>query len=152
MQCSSDQGEHAAVDLPCLDLPDDIGLKIRDQLGGIRIAPISAVTQALKQLLQEKQISDGKRLIVAGRRHVPGSACESGKYFAWSAFAVSLEFSAEWWRLALRDGARDPSRMGIRRRGFGLGSAHRAASIVPRACIAAQWQFRGLPQPYRAEL
>jgi hypothetical protein len=95
MQCSSDKGEHASVDEPCLDLPDDIGLKIRDQFGGVRIAPIGAITQVLKQLLQEKQISYRKRLIVAGRGHVPGSACESRKYFAWRAFAVSLEFSAE---------------------------------------------------------
>ncbi len=95
MQCSSDKGEHASVDEPCLGLPDDIRLKLRDQLGGVRIALISAVAQVLKQLLQEKQISDGKRLIVAGRGHVPGSACESRKYFAWRAYAVSLEFSAE---------------------------------------------------------
>src|SRR5262245_17469887 len=82
----------------------------------------------LEQPLQEKQISDGKHLIVAGRRHVQGSACESGKYFAWKAFAVLIEFSAERWRPALCDRTRDPSRMIIRRRRLGLGSAHRATS------------------------
>src|SRR6266480_2863822 len=111
MQCSSDEGEHAGGDLPCLDLPDDIGLKIRDQLGGVRIATIRAVPQMLKQPLQEKQISDGKRLIVAARRHVQNSACKSGKYFAWRALAVLIELGTKRGWPALRDRPRDPSRM-----------------------------------------
>src|SRR5215475_11192709 len=82
----------------------------------------------LKLPLQEKQISDGKRLIVASRRHVQSSACESGKYFAWKAFTISIEFGVERWRPALCDCTRDPSRMIIRRRRLGLGSAHRATS------------------------
>src|SRR5215472_7223351 len=45
-----------------LDLGDDIGLKVRDQSGGVRIAPVGAVGQMLKQPLQKKQITDGKRL------------------------------------------------------------------------------------------
>jgi hypothetical protein len=40
----------------------------------------------LEQPLQQKQITDGKRLILAGRRHVAGRARESGKDFPRGAF------------------------------------------------------------------
>ena len=43
VQRSSHEGEHAPVDVSRLDPRDDVGLKIRDQLGCIRIAPIGAV-------------------------------------------------------------------------------------------------------------
>ena len=125
MQRSSHEGEHAPVDVSRLDLRDDVGLKIRDQLGGVRIAPIGAVTQMLEQPLQEKQITDGKRLILAGRRHVASRAREGGKDLARGAFAVPIEVGAERGRSALGDRERDPSRMLIRRRGLWLGSAHR---------------------------
>ena len=61
---------------------DDVGLKIRDQLGRIRIAAIGAITQMLEQPLQQKQITDAEHLVLAGRRHVPGRARESCKDFA----------------------------------------------------------------------
>ncbi len=64
VQGSSHEGEHAPVDVSGLDLRDDVGLKIRDQLGRVRIAPIGAVTQMLEQPLQQKQITDRKRLIL----------------------------------------------------------------------------------------
>src|SRR5215471_6314237 len=109
----------------------------------------------LKQPLLEKQISDGKRLIVASRRNVQGSACESGKYFAWKAFAVSIEFGAERWRSALCDYTRDPSRMIIRRRRLGLGSTHRATStnrerIARNRALAFQNRRYPLPKAGRA--
>jgi hypothetical protein len=44
VQGSSHDGEHAPVDVSSLDLRDDVGLKIRDQLGRVRIALIGAVT------------------------------------------------------------------------------------------------------------
>jgi hypothetical protein len=82
----------------------------------------------LQQPLQQKQITDRKRLIVTGRRHVASRARESGKNFAWGAFAVPLEGIIEWGRPPLGDRLRDPSRMFIRRRRFWLGSVHRGAS------------------------
>ena len=44
VQRSSHEGEHAPVDVFGLDLRDDVGLKIRDQLGRVRVALIGAVT------------------------------------------------------------------------------------------------------------
>src|SRR6266540_4154235 len=82
----------------------------------------------LEQPLQEKQITDGKRLVLADRRHVTSRAGESGEDFARAAFAVPIEVGAERGRPALGDRTRDPPRMLIRRRGLWLGSAHRAAS------------------------
>jgi hypothetical protein len=82
----------------------------------------------LKQPLEQKQITDRKRLILAGRRHVASRARESGKDFAWGAFAVPIEGIIERGRSTLGDRLRNPSRMLIRRRGFWLGSAHRGAS------------------------
>jgi hypothetical protein len=43
VQRSSHEDEHAPVDVTRLDPRDDVGLKFRDQLGGVRIAPIGAV-------------------------------------------------------------------------------------------------------------
>ena len=114
------------IDVPGLDLRDDIGLKIRDQPGRVRIAAIRAITQMLEQPLQEKQITEGERLILAGRRHVASRAREGGKDFARGAFAVPIEVGAERGRPTLGDRMRDPSRMFIRRRGLWLGSAHQA--------------------------
>jgi hypothetical protein len=58
----------------------DFGLKICNQLCGVRIAPIGAIPQVLEQLLQDKQITDGKRLILAGGgmwRAAPAKAAKS---------------------------------------------------------------------------
>jgi hypothetical protein len=82
----------------------------------------------LEQPLQQKQITDRKRLILASRRHVASRTREGGKDFAWGAFAVPIEGIIERGRSTLGDRLRDPSRMRIRRRGFWLGSAHRGAS------------------------
>src|SRR6266853_417397 len=82
----------------------------------------------LKQPLEQKQINDRKRLILAGRRHVASRARESGKDYAWGAFAVPIEGIVERGRSTLGDRLRDPSRMFIRRRRLWLGSAHGAAS------------------------
>ena len=114
MQRSSHQGEHARL-TSRLGLRDYFGLKIRDEPGGVRIASIGAVPQMLEHPLQEKQITDGERLILAGRRHVASRASESGEDLAWRVFAVPIEVLAERGRSALGDRARDPSRMLIRR-------------------------------------
>src|SRR6266702_3588675 len=90
----------------------------------------------LQQPLQQKQITNSKRLILAGRRHVASRARESGKDFAWGAFTIPIEGGVEWGRTTLGDRLRDPSRMLIRRRGFWLGSAHGAAS-ANQATVAA---------------
>src|SRR5260370_22605463 len=82
----------------------------------------------LTQPLEQKQITDRKRLILAGRRHVASRARESGKDFAWGAFAVPIEGIVERGRSTLGDRLRDPSRMLIGRRRLWLGSAHGAAS------------------------
>ena len=140
MQRPSHEGEHAAVDMSRLDLRDDVGLKIRNQLACVGVAPVGAITQMFEQALQQKQIADRKRLVLAGRRHVPSCARESGKYFVRAGFAVPIEVGAERRRAALGDRTRDPSRILVRRRGLRLGSAHFAASanhsIVAGSCMS----------------
>ncbi len=128
VQCPSHQGEHARIDMSRFDARGDFGLKICNQTCGVRIAPIGAIAQVLEQLLQDKQITDGKRLILAGRRHVASSAREGGKDLSRGALAVPIEIGAERRRPALGNGDRDPSRILVRRRGLWLGSAHRAFS------------------------
>ncbi len=115
MQRSAHEGEHACIDLSRLNPRDDIGLKIRDQLGRVRIAAIGAITQMLEQPLQQKQITDAEHLVLAGRRHVPGRARESRKDFARGAFAVPIEVVAERRRPALGYGARNQSCIVVRR-------------------------------------
>jgi hypothetical protein len=44
MQRSPHKGKHAPVDVSGLDLCDDVGLKIRDQLACVRVAAIGAIT------------------------------------------------------------------------------------------------------------
>jgi hypothetical protein len=78
-----------------LDLRDDAGLKIRDQLACIGITPVGAITQMFEQVLQQKQIADGQRLVLAGGRHVPSGARESGKDFVRASFAVPIEVGTE---------------------------------------------------------
>src|SRR5258708_35490399 len=94
----------------------------------------------LQQPLQQKQIANSKRLILAGRRHMASRARESGEDFAWGAFAVPIEGGVERGRTTLGDRLRDPSRMLIRRRRLCLGSAHRPASAtqptVAGVCVA----------------
>src|SRR6266702_4768350 len=82
----------------------------------------------LQQPLQQKQITNSKRLILAARRHVASRAREGGKDFARGAFAIPIEGGVERGRTTLGDRSRDTSRMLVRRRGFWLGSAHGAAS------------------------
>src|ERR1700676_3365577 len=106
----------------------------------------------LKQPLQQKQITDGKRLVLAGRRHVVSQARESGKDFAWGAFAVPIEGGVERGRTTLGDRLRDPSRMFIRWRGLWLVSAHRAVSsnraTVAEICVAASAKSaKSTPKP-----
>jgi hypothetical protein len=91
VQGSSHKGKHAAVDVSGLDLRGDLGPKIRDQFGHVHVAPIGAIAQMLARPLQQKQITDRKRLIPAGRRYVASRAREGGKDFAWGAFAVPIE-------------------------------------------------------------
>src|SRR5258708_22100369 len=95
----------------------------------------------LQQRLRQKQITNSKRLMLGGRRHMASRASESGEDFAWGAFAVPIEGGVERGRTTLGDRLRDPSRMLIRRRGLWLGSAHGAASAnqvtVAGVCVAA---------------
>ena len=44
VQRPSHKGKHAPVDVSGLDLRDDVGLKIRDQFGCVRVAAIGAIT------------------------------------------------------------------------------------------------------------
>jgi hypothetical protein len=44
VQGSSNKGKHADVDVSGLDLRDDVGLKIRDQFGCVRVVVIDAIT------------------------------------------------------------------------------------------------------------
>ena len=128
MQCPSHIGEHVPIDMSRLDSRSDISLKIRDQTGGIRVPAVGAVAQALEQLLQQKQITKGKRLIVAAWRHVASGALKGDKDLARGAFQVQIELRRERRRPALGDCSRNASRIPIHRRGLWLGSAHHAAS------------------------
>jgi hypothetical protein len=47
VQGSSHEGKHAAINVTDIHLRDDVGLKIRDQLGCVVIASVDAVTQML---------------------------------------------------------------------------------------------------------
>ena len=44
VQGSSHEGEHAPIDVSGLNLRDDVGLKIRDQFGCVRVAAIGTIT------------------------------------------------------------------------------------------------------------
>ena len=79
MQRPSHVGEYPSINMSRLYLRGDISLKIRDQTGGVRVPAVGAVAQALEQLLQQKQITKGKRLIIASWRHVASDALESDK-------------------------------------------------------------------------
>ena len=81
-----------------------------------------------KQPLQQKQITDGKRLVLADRKHVVSQARESGKDFAWGALAVPIEGGVERGRTTLGDRLRDPSRMFIR-------LARTLAGFGPSCCL-----------------
>src|SRR5580700_3215950 len=100
----------------------------------------------LQQSLQQKQITNGKRLVLAARRHMASRARESGKDFARRAFAVPIQGGVERGRTPLCDRLRDAFGMFVRRRGFWLGSAHRGASAnhatVAGICVAAMSKAR----------
>src|SRR5262249_53532250 len=119
-------GEYPSINMSRLYLRGDISLKIRDQTGGVRVPAVGAVAQALEQLLQQKQITKGKRLIIASWRHVASDALESDKISRGelSRYRSSSGVSAGGRPLALA--AAMPSRVLIRR--LWLGSAHHAAS------------------------
>src|SRR5260370_16530889 len=70
MRCPPHLGDPAPIDMSRLDSRSDISLKIRDQTGRVRVPAVGAVAQALQQLLQQKQITEGERFIVAPWRHV----------------------------------------------------------------------------------
>src|SRR5262249_14588851 len=128
MQRPSHVGEHLSINMSRLYSRGDISLKIRDQTGGVRVPAVGAVAQVLEQLLQQKQITKGKRLIVTPWRHVASDALEGDKDLARGAFEVQIEIRRERRRPALGDCSRNASRMSIHRRGLWLGSAHHAAS------------------------
>ena len=79
MQCPSHVGEHAPIDMSRLYSRGDISLKIRNQTGSIRVPAVGPVAQALEQLLQQKQITKGKRFIVAAWRHVASDGVPSAR-------------------------------------------------------------------------
>src|SRR5262245_35192555 len=106
----------------------DIRLKIRDQTGGVRVPAVAAVAQVLEQLLQQKQVTERERLILAPWRHVACHALEGDKDLARGAFEVQIELRRKRRRPAVGDRSRNASRVLIRRRGLWLGSAHHAVS------------------------
>ncbi|GIK82539.1 MAG: hypothetical protein BroJett024_36440 [Alphaproteobacteria bacterium] len=69
----------------------------------------------LEQSLQQKQITEGERLVFAGRRHVASRAGEGGEDLARGAVAIPVEVAADLGRAAFGDRARDSYRMLIRR-------------------------------------
>src|SRR5215471_9504662 len=128
MQRPSHVGEHLSIKMSRLYSRGDISLKIRNQTGSVRVPAVGAVAQALQQLLQQKQITEGKRFIVAPWRHVASDALKGDKDLARGAFEVQIEIRRERRRPALGDCSRNASRMSIHRRGLWLGSAHHAVS------------------------
>src|SRR5262249_21609177 len=128
MQRPSHIGEHLSIKMSRLYSRCDISLKIRNQTGSVRVPAVGAVARALQQLLQQKQITEGKRFIVAPWRHVASDALKGDKDLARGAFEVQIEIRRERRRPALGDCSRNASRMSIHRRGLWLGSAHHAAS------------------------
>src|SRR5215831_119702 len=128
MQRPSHVGEHLSINMSRLYSRGDISLKIRDQTGGVRVPAVGAVAQVLEQLLQQKQITKGKRLIVTAWRHVASDALEGDKDLARGAFEVLIELRRERRGPAFGDCSRNAPRVLIRRRGLWLGSAHHAAS------------------------
>src|SRR4030088_246742 len=88
-----------------------------------------------EQPLQQKEITNGERLILASRRHMTSKTVESCKNLARGTIAVSIKSGAERGRSPLGDRLRDPSRMLIGRHELWLGSIHRVASSN-RATIA----------------
>src|SRR5262249_38665614 len=105
--------EHPHVDMSRLDLGDDIGLKVRDQSGGVRIAPVGAVGQMLKQPLQKKLITDGKRLHRCCAEACGKPRLKCGEHFARRGFATLIQVVAKW-AAGLADRNRDspPIRVG----------------------------------------
>ena len=73
----------------------DISLKIRNQTGRIRVPAVGAIAQALQQLLQQKQITKGKRFIVAPWRHVASNALKGDKDLARGAFEVQIDLDRQ---------------------------------------------------------
>src|SRR6266516_6981739 len=128
MQRPSHVGEHVPINMSRLYLRGDISLKIRDQTGRVRVPAVAAVAQVLEQLLQQKQITERKRLILAPWRHVAREALEGDKDLPRGSFKVPIEIRRERRRPALGDCSRNASRMLMRRRGLWLGSAHHAVS------------------------
>ena len=59
MQRPSHVGEHLSIKMSRLYSRGDISLKIRNQTGSVRVPAVGAVAQALQQLLQQKQITEG---------------------------------------------------------------------------------------------
>src|SRR5262249_40501372 len=125
MQCPSHVGEHAPIDMSCLDSRSDISLKIRDQTGRVGVPAVGAVAQALQQLLQQKQITEGKRFIVAPWRHVASNALEGDKDLARGAFEVQNETRGE------RGGVAGAMRLACRSTGEDFGWA-RLITLPPR--------------------
>ena len=84
------RGEHRTIYVSGLRPRRDLGLKIRNQVGGVGIAVIGSVAQTLKQPLEEKQIAEGKGFVAARWRHVSGGALERGQHFVRRAFKVRI--------------------------------------------------------------
>src|SRR4051812_49753440 len=76
-----------------------------------------------------RSITDGKRLILAGRRHVASSAREGGKNLSRGALAVPIEVGAERRRPALGNSDRDASRI-LDRKSTRLNSSHMSISYA----------------------
>jgi hypothetical protein len=134
VQRPSHVGEHLSINMSRLYSRGDISLKIRDQTGGIRVPAVGAVAQVLEQLLQQKQITKGKRLIVAAWRHVASDALEGDKDLARGAFEVLIELRRERRRPAFGNCSRNASRVLIRRRGNGLVGGSNPSSPTTQSC------------------
>src|ERR1700758_2985281 len=100
MQRPAHVGEHLPINMSRLYSRRDISLKIRDQTGRVRVPAVGAIAQVLEQLLEQKQITEGKRLILAPWRHVASDALKGNKDLARGTFEVQIEIRREHGRPA----------------------------------------------------
>src|SRR5262249_32030373 len=91
VECARPLRGSTLVDTSRAGLRGDLGLEIGDQSAGFEESAIGAVAQALEQRLEEKQITEGQRLVFPSGRHVKRRSLQCGENFAWRLFEILIE-------------------------------------------------------------
>jgi hypothetical protein len=95
----------------------------------------------LQHSLEQKEIANRQRFILARWRHVPDNPGQSRKDLVRGIGAVFIELVVEWWRAALADCERNTGRW--RTISDGLGSSLCCAN---QAMVVDSWCFGLLPR------